>query len=125
MSTPTTIVNVKYDPFDVYCGRTMPGFVDVGFGNPTGIRWGNRVLAVLDFGDYFLHRVGDRFDRGWYERDYPFFDQEFINAVRSLQGKRLGCWCAPLLCHCEVYVQYLLDGCPAVHSFMRKLSNGR
>ena len=34
-------------------------------------------------------------------------DPEFRAKVLALRGKRLGCWCAPAPCHCDIIAAYL------------------
>lgn len=33
-------------------------------------------------------------------------DASFRSAVERLRGKKLACWCTPLACHGDVYVEY-------------------
>lgn len=93
------VVNVRHDiaRCDVYVGRKMPHIVERGLKGANGF-WGNPFrldvdteatrLAVLQ--RYFLwltnHADADP-QRMW---------------VRSLRGRRLGCWCHPKHCHAHV-----------------------
>jgi hypothetical protein len=81
---PTTrIVNVKNAPFDVYIGR--PGQL----GNPYRINKNRDRATVLKlFEGYARRRMAT--------------DKEFAALVKSLHGKTLGCYCAPLGCHGHV-----------------------
>lgn len=89
----TTVVNIRKDAYDVYCGRAGKG-QDGYFGNPFHLKnSGTRDAAIAKFKEYFYERV---------ERD-----PEFKRRVLELKGKRLGCFCAPQTCHCDVYVEYL------------------
>lgn len=80
----TIVVNLRKEPYDVYCGRA---------GNGQSGYFGNPHRTVAEFKDYFSHRIG--------------CDPVFKQAVEGLRGKRLGCFCAPKPCHVDVYVEYL------------------
>jgi len=47
------------------------------------------------------YRIGRDGDRG------ELTNSEFRVKVLALKGKKLGCWCKPLRCHCDVIVEYL------------------
>lgn len=34
-------------------------------------------------------------------------DPEFRRAVEDLRGKKIACWCTPLSCHGDTYIEYL------------------
>jgi hypothetical protein len=90
MST-TTVVNIhNAAPCDVKIDRTTI------FGNP--FRIGpkqTREQAIARYRANFLIRVEK--------------DEDFREAVLSLCGKRLGCWCTPLPCHGDVIVEWLAE----------------
>lgn len=96
----TTVVNMKTDDFDVYIGR--PGKGQTGpFGNPFraeqfGGGTAGRKTAVAKFANYFQLRMRT--------------DKEYAAEVALLKGRRLGCFCAPLLCHGTVISHYLNYG---------------
>ncbi len=71
--------NVRRDEYDVYCGRGTP------YGNPWHI-------GVLD-----REEVIQKF-REWLA-DQP---ELVLQVKRELRGKRLGCHCHPLACHCDI-----------------------
>lgn len=113
--TRTTVVNINVHDYDVYVGRTGKGF-DGKFGNPSELRGAKddcrrRVAAVKDFLYYFRHRMGLVWNDKWSKAGIPSRDKEWISAVSALRGKRLGCFCAPALCHSEVFAAWL-DGGP-------------
>jgi hypothetical protein len=74
----------KGEPYDDYVGRPS------AFGNPFRAgRDGTREEAVKKFEEHLLN------------------DPELLTRVRKeLQGKVLGCYCAPLLCHSHVLAWY-------------------
>ncbi len=78
----TTVVNIKQDEYDYYCGR---GGV---FGNPFVVgRDGSRDECIEKF------------------RDWVKTQPAILAKLPTLKGKRLGCFCAPQRCHCEVLAE--------------------
>lgn len=118
--TPTTVVNLRRAPYDVYIGRVRadPYSDDVWeqrgvarvpargcFGNPFQVDFGNvKRLPPLDakaylasvlagFRAYFAKRVEE--------------DHAFRAAVLGLRGKRLGCFCKPGPCHGDIIAAWV------------------
>lgn len=83
----TRVVNLHRSSYDVYIGRAGKG-QDGYFGNPY-----KGSGAVEQFRRYFYQRIAN--------------DSAFHQRVQALRGKRLGCFCAPKICHGDVYVEYL------------------
>lgn len=80
----TRVVHCKKEPYDVYIGRGSP------WGNPFKIGPdGTRDEVVAKY-------------RAMYKGN-----QKFLASLEPLRGKRLGCWCAPLLCHGHVLLEFL------------------
>ena len=77
----TKIVNLKVESYDVYIGRAGKG-QDGYFGNPfpIGTFW-SRERAIRMYAPWFAQEI---------ERD-----PEFRRRVLTLNGKTLGCFCAP------------------------------
>lgn len=101
----TTIVNVKYDEYDVYIGR--------GVCPRTGQRskWGN---------PYRIGEDGDRTEVIRRYREYVLDNTELLASLEELRGKRLGCWCvsSPIdhvreypYCHGEILLELLEGAC--------------
>lgn len=102
------VVNISRGaPFDVYCGRasSCPEWFDGDgangyYGNPFVMGRTHRAEAIERYKHYFT--------------DLVTTDAEFLRRVLGLDGKVLGCWCAPLPCHVsEVIVPFLrswIDG---------------
>ena len=102
----TTAVNIKFDTYDQYIGRSGHGY-DGYFGNKyRGSTLGGGVAgrneAIARFKHEFMCRIAQ--------------DIEFSQRVVSLRGKRLGCFCKEPLekvgridipCHGDVYVEFL------------------
>lgn len=81
--TETRVVNIRNEGCDVFIGRPSK------FGNPFKIgRDGTREQVITKFGAWARLRV--KTDSTWAEH------------VKSLAGKTLGCYCAPLACHGDV-----------------------
>lgn len=84
----TTIVNKRKSRYDVYIGR--PSI----FGNPYPItKKVNREESIKLFKDYFDERI---------ERD-----STFKASILKLQGRKLGCFCAPKACHGDIIIDWL------------------
>lgn len=83
----TTVVNKRLQPYDTYCGR---GSI---FGNPYEIGHdGTREQVIERYKIWFNFLLRD-----------PIFRAE----VLKLKNKRLGCFCKPLACHCDVIADWL------------------
>lgn len=81
----TRVVNLRKEDYDVYIGR--PG----KWGNPFTIgEDGDRAQVIAKF-------------RYWIKHEGIYL----LRDLASLQGKRLGCYCAPLPCHGDVYVELI------------------
>jgi hypothetical protein len=87
----TEVVNIDRCVYDEYIGRAGHGFEGF-FGNYVEDGQ-NRYQRVAAFKEHFLKRIES--------------DTKFCEAVESLRGKRLGCFCMPLECHGMVIVEYL------------------
>lgn len=91
--TPTRVVNIRKDNYDVYIGRAGKG-TDGYFGNPFRIELGMpRGGTLKKFREYFYNRLKT--------------DPEFHKRINALQGKTLGCFCKPYPCHGDIIKEYL------------------
>jgi len=76
------VVHVKNAKFDVYIGRPSK------WGNPFKVgKDGTRQQVIKKYQRYLMN------------------NPTLLAALPELKGKRLGCWCAPLLCHGDVLVK--------------------
>ena len=82
----TKVVNIKNSEFDVYIGR--------------GSRWGN---------PFIIGEHGDREEVIRKYRDYVLSTPELMDSLQELNGKRLGCHCAPKPCHGNVLAQLIFE----------------
>ena len=97
--TTTAVVNKRKSDYDIYIGR---GSI---WGNPF---WpDNRPYT----GDHKVTLVPDAEVLPRYEqwvRDRP----SLMEKLRTLKGKRLGCYCKPKPCHGDVLVKLIEETCP-------------
>lgn len=89
MATRTTVVHCRREAYDVYIGR------------PT--EWGNPFRAW---------RESDRETVVAQYREWIKTQPHLMARIPELRGKRLGCYCAPKLCHGHVLAE-LADGLEA------------
>lgn len=124
----TRVVNIRTERCDVYIGRgrtitnrfsenlpTTYGSTAVVFGNPfkVGGYGGSRDAVVELYRQLMLLRLGMLNPRRVPQRvmrarqdDAPAWTPEWwAERIRELDGKALGCWCAPQACHGDVLVE--------------------
>lgn len=89
------VVHCRREAYDVYIGRPSKwGNTHSHLPNSAArYRTDTREAAV----EYFERDMRQR----WSERGESFVDEY----LRPIAGKTLGCWCAPQLCHGEVWVK--------------------
>jgi len=76
------VVHCKRDRFDLYIGRPSK------WGNPFAIgRDGNRDQVIAKY------------------RSWVVSQKHLMNSLSELEGKVLGCWCAPKPCHGDVLIE--------------------
>ena len=101
----TKVVNCRFEPHDIYIGRRKD--TNEHFGNPFKIGPKcSREEAIQSFRMWI---------RGY---DFPKVEPErrkwILENLHKLKDKILGCWCKPLTCHGDVYVE-LLEGYDGNH----------
>ena len=93
----TRAVNIRTEQYDIYCGRPRQG-QQWGFGNPFRVgRDGQRGECVGMFERWF--DTGDA--QGCVDAT-PQRREWMQNNLLTLIGKRLGCFCKPSACHCDI-----------------------
>lgn len=97
----TSVVNLKFEPFDVYIGRKGKGYTGY-FGNPVVI---GEVCPVC--GETHMSAGATLPCYSMYLKYRAMTDEEFEAKLESLRGKRLGCFCHPGPCHGDVILAYL------------------
>lgn len=88
----TVVVNLRRETYDVYIGRAE---------GERGV-YGNRFEIGRDGTREEVIRL---FRIDFYQRLH--FEPGFLEKVLLLEGKRLGCFCKPLACHGDIYVEFL------------------
>ena len=95
----TTVVNLRKEAFDIYIGRKGQGYEGY-LGNPHPIGYcklckntHTRETCIAAFKKDFGYRLQS--------------DAEFKRQVLACRGKKLGCFCKPQACHCDVIATYL------------------
>lgn len=81
-SLKTTVVHCKKAVYDTYIGRPS--------------KWGNCFLIGPD---------GDRVEVIAKYRKWILGQPKLLAELQELRGMRLGCWCAPALCHGDVLAE--------------------
>lgn len=102
-----TVVNVKYQDYDVYIGRAGNG-EDGYFGNPCKL---NQLCKFCSMTHEWPTATIPCFRRYFEERIEN--DSEFRQRVQGLAGKRLGCFCKPNACHGDIIAEYVNKLVPA------------
>ena len=86
----TKCVHFRKEPYDVYIGRPSE------YENPFSHKEGT--LAKF--------KVKDRSEAINCFREWAPKQPDFIEKVKFLRGKILGCWCHPLPCHGDVWCEF-------------------
>lgn len=78
------------DPSIYYCARAWAGWTGSPLGNPYHIgKDGDRTQVIAAY-------------RKWLDAKVAANDPAVINALKQIkEDTKLGCWCAPLTCHCD------------------------
>lgn len=97
----TTVVNIKYQDYDVYIGRAGNG-QDGYFGNPCKL---NQLCKYCSMTHEWPTATIPCYRRYFEERIAQ--DDEFKKRVGDLAGKRLGCFCKPNACHGDIIAEYV------------------
>ena len=87
----TTVVNKYRDDFDVYIGR--------------GSKWGNP-YSHLPSSYTGVIKVDTREEAIEKFEIYLLTNENLMNDLGELKGKRLGCFCKPKACHGDVLAKY-------------------
>jgi len=88
----TRVVHCKKAPYDVYIGRGK------------GSIWGNP-FTHIEKGTLARFVVASREEAIAAYRKWILGQPELLARLPELQGKTLGCWCAPLPCHGDVLAE--------------------
>jgi hypothetical protein len=98
----TRVVNInRGEPFDVYMGRPGKGLRG-RFGNSIQRRQPCPVCQAVHTEHEELVACHEVLFK------QRIKDPEYRRSVLTLQGKRLGCFCAPGTCHCDIIASWLM-----------------
>jgi len=87
-----TVVNKRFESFDVYIGRGSP------WGNEFSHRKGTKARYLVDTREEAVAAYRRQL---WARLES---EPELIHKVAALHDKTLGCFCKPLACHGDVLV---------------------
>jgi hypothetical protein len=82
----TKVVNINKDNYDLYIGRPS--------------KWGN---------PFSIGKDGTRKEVIQKYREWIVSQENLLDSLSELEGKRLGCYCSPQACHGDVLIE-LLEG---------------
>lgn len=78
------VVHCKKERYDIYIGRPS--------------KWGN---------PFTIGKDGSRKEVCQKYKNYILENEELLNDLDELEGKPLGCWCSPKLCHGDILIELL------------------
>jgi hypothetical protein len=93
----TVIINMKTDLAAMHWAEQNNKFIRAD----RNTQWGNPFIFP---DDGTRNEVCDN-----YEKHYLPHKPSLLNNLYQLEGKALGCWCAPLRCHCDSLIKALND----------------
>lgn len=98
-SLQTTVVNKRFQKYDVYIGRGSK------WGNPyTHIKGKTKAKFFVDSREESIEKYEE-----WI-RQQP----ELLKDLHELKNKRLGCYCRPHKCHGDILCELIEEYCPDV-----------
>lgn len=89
----TKVVNLNKESYDIYIGR--------------GSKWGNPFTHIKDRETLAEYVVDTREEAIENYREYLLNNDELMNSLDELIGKKLGCFCSPKRCHGDIIVEVI------------------
>lgn len=87
----TKVVHCKKEPYDVYIGRPS--------------KWGNPFSHKENtIAKYKVKNKEEAIDA--YHK-WILNQSDLLNSLHELEGKTLGCWCAPNKCHGDILIKLI------------------
>lgn len=87
----TKVVHCKKEPYDVYIGRPS--------------KWGNPFSHKENtIAKYKVKNKEEAIDA--YHK-WILNQPDLLNSLHELEGKTLGCWCAPSKCHGDILIKLM------------------
>ncbi|MEI6880393.1 MAG: DUF4326 domain-containing protein [Bacteroidota bacterium] len=90
---PTRIVNLNKEPYDIYIGR--------------GSKWGCPYTVIKDRPTLAKEIVNSKEEALSKYKEYVLNSPELMESLDELDGKVLGCFCKPELCHGDVLLELI------------------
>jgi len=90
---PTKVVNLKHEDYDVYIGR--------------GSKWGCPYTVIKDRPTLAKEIVNSKEEALSKYKEYVLNSPELMESLDELDGKVLGCFCKPELCHGDVLLEFI------------------
>lgn len=90
---PTRIVNLNKEPYDIYIGR--------------GSKWGCPYTIIKDRPTLAKEIVNSKEEALSKYKEYVLNSPELMESLDELDGKVLGCFCKPELCHGDVLLELI------------------
>lgn len=99
----TTVVNCRYQDFDVYIGRGKCPKSNTHsiWGNPFGFKPNTNAQIIVASREEAITAYGE-----WIKQQ-----PHLLSKLCELKGKRLGCWCRPDRCHGDILVELIKEHC--------------
>lgn len=98
----TTVVNIKNESCDVFIGRKEAG---MHFGNPFSHLKKSRASVVVASRDEAILCFQLWINGTAWQHVEPERRQWILDHLHELKDKKIGCFCSPLSCHGDVYVE--------------------
>jgi hypothetical protein len=95
------VVHCQHEAYDVYIGRGEGSI----FGNPFTHKQETQAQVVVGSRDEAIQAFRDWLAGAAWQDVEPERRQAILDAIPTLKGKVLGCWCAPLACHGDVLAE--------------------
>lgn len=89
----TRVVNMKNEPFDVYIGR--------------GSKWGCPFTIIKNRPTLAIEIVDSKEEALSKYKEYVLSRPDLMDSLNELEGKVLGCFCKPEMCHGDVLLELL------------------
>jgi hypothetical protein len=95
------VVHCQRAPYDAYIGRGQGSI----FGNPFTHKEGTQAQVVVGSRADAIRAFRDWLAGAAWQDVEPERRQAILDAIPTLKGKVLSCWCAPLACHGDVLAE--------------------
>jgi len=87
------VVHCKVEPYDIYIGRPS--------------KWGNPFTHIAGKATKAKYIVDSREEAIEKYREWISAQTNLLSSLHELEGKTLGCWCAPNNCHGDILIELI------------------